>query len=146
MRLSAGPPERSSSGYFHFNTKMLFISFALVLSQVYKEVLPEAAGHVLNVEAERRIQLPPIKPDRTDKGKTMSSFSGHLFNLLACFRKRSHVSFLFVTLNFILYWRAWQPTQHPCLENPMDRGAWRATSTGPQRAAGDWVIDRHVAS
>ena len=69
------PPERPSSGYFHFKTKMLFISFALVLSQVYKEVLPEAAGHVLNVEAERRIQLPPIKPDRrTDKGKTTHPF------------------------------------------------------------------------
>ena len=25
-------------------------------------------------------------------------------------------------------WRmAWQPTQHSCLENPMDRGAWLAT-------------------
>ena len=23
--------------------------------------------------------------------------------------------------------RAWQPTQYSCLENPMDRGAWRAT-------------------
>ena len=23
--------------------------------------------------------------------------------------------------------RAWQPTSYSCLENPMDRGAWRAT-------------------
>ena len=25
------------------------------------------------------------------------------------------------------------PLQYSCLENPMDRGAWRATSTGSQR-------------
>ena len=23
--------------------------------------------------------------------------------------------------------RAWQPTRYPCLENPMNRGAWHAT-------------------
>ena len=26
--------------------------------------------------------------------------------------------------------RKWQPTQYSCLENPMDRGAWRATVHG----------------
>ena len=26
--------------------------------------------------------------------------------------------------------RAWQPLQYFCLENPMDRGAWRATVHG----------------
>ena len=26
--------------------------------------------------------------------------------------------------------RKWQPLQHSCLENPMDRGAWRATVHG----------------
>ena len=25
------------------------------------------------------------------------------------------------------------PLQYPCLENPMGRGAWRATATGSQR-------------
>ena len=32
------------------------------------------------------------------------------------------------------------PRQYSCLENPMDRGAWRAIqSTGPQRVGHDWA-------
>ena len=30
----------------------------------------------------------------------------------------------------IAWRRAWQPTQCPCLENPMDRGGWRVTVQG----------------
>ena len=30
------------------------------------------------------------------------------------------------------------PLQSSCLENPMDRGAWRAKSTGSQRVGHDW--------
>ena len=29
------------------------------------------------------------------------------------------------------------PLQYPCLENPMDRGAWQAMSTGSQRVRHD---------
>ena len=29
------------------------------------------------------------------------------------------------------------PLQYPFLENPMDRGAWRATATGSQRVGHD---------
>ena len=32
--------------------------------------------------------------------------------------------------------RAWQPTPEYCLENPMDRGAWRATV---HRVAKNWT-------
>ena len=31
-----------------------------------------------------------------------------------------------------------RPLQYSCLENPMDRGAWRAVAHGPQRARHDW--------
>jgi hypothetical protein len=35
-------------------------------------------------------------------------------------------------------WRkAWQPTPYSCLENPMDRGPWQA-STGSHRVGYDW--------
>ena len=30
------------------------------------------------------------------------------------------------------------PLQYSCLENPMDRGAWRLKPIGPQRAGHDW--------
>ena len=30
--------------------------------------------------------------------------------------------------------RAWQSLRHSCLENPMDRGAWRATVHGVTRS------------
>ena len=30
--------------------------------------------------------------------------------------------------------RAWQPTQYSCLENPVGRGAWRATVHGVARS------------
>ena len=33
----------------------------------------------------------------------------------------------------------WQPTPVFCLENPMDRGAWQATSMGSQRVRYDWA-------
>ena len=31
------------------------------------------------------------------------------------------------------------PLQYSCLENPMDRGAWRATAMGSQRVRHDWT-------
>ena len=31
------------------------------------------------------------------------------------------------------------PLQYSCLENPIDRGAWRVTVTGSQRAGHDWA-------
>ena len=31
------------------------------------------------------------------------------------------------------------PLQYSCLENPMDRGAWRATVHGVTRVGHDWV-------
>ena len=41
--------------------------------------------------------------------------------------------------------RAWQSTPYPCLENLMDRGAWRAKSTGLQRVGHDWVTNTFVS-
>ena len=35
--------------------------------------------------------------------------------------------------------RKWQPTPYSCLENPMDRGAWRATVYGITRVGHDLV-------
>ena len=32
------------------------------------------------------------------------------------------------------------PLQYSCLENPMDRGAWQAPSTGSQRVRHDWAL------
>ena len=34
--------------------------------------------------------------------------------------------------------RAWQPTQHPCPQNPMDRGAWWATVHGVTKS---WITE-----
>ena len=36
------------------------------------------------------------------------------------------------------------PLQYSCLENPMDRGAWRATVTGSQRVRHNWSMSMHV--
>ena len=36
------------------------------------------------------------------------------------------------------------PLQYSCLENPMDRGAWWARSTGPQRVRHDWRFSTHA--
>ena len=33
------------------------------------------------------------------------------------------------------------PLQYSCLENSMDRGAWRATVHGLQRVGHDWATD-----
>ena len=37
------------------------------------------------------------------------------------------------------------PLQYSCLENPMDRGAWRATVHGVQRVEQDWVTKHSTA-
>ena len=34
--------------------------------------------------------------------------------------------------------------QYACLENPMERGAWRAKSMGPQRVRHNWACTLHV--
>ena len=36
------------------------------------------------------------------------------------------------------------PFQYSCLENPMDRGAWRATVHGSQRVGHDLVTNTHI--
>ena len=36
------------------------------------------------------------------------------------------------------------PLQYSCLENPMDRGAWRATVWGSQRVAHGWAMEHAV--
>ena len=36
------------------------------------------------------------------------------------------------------------PLQYSCLENPMDRGAWRATVTGSQRVRHNWSMSMYV--
>ena len=33
------------------------------------------------------------------------------------------------------------PLQYPCLENPMDRGAWQLQSAGPHRVGRDWATN-----
>ena len=41
--------------------------------------------------------------------------------------------------------RAWQPTTVSCLENPMDREAWRLQSLGSQRVRQDRVAETHTS-
>ena len=43
----------------------------------------------------------------------------------------------------ILWNTKWQPTQHSCLENPMDRGVWQATVQGSQRVRHNWTHKAH---
>ena len=40
--------------------------------------------------------------------------------------------------------RKWQPLQYYCLENPMDRGAWRATVHGIARSQTRLSIHTHM--
>ena len=37
--------------------------------------------------------------------------------------------------------REWQPLQYSCLENPVDRGAWRATVHGGHRVRHNWATN-----
>ena len=39
-----------------------------------------------------------------------------------------------------------KPLQYSCLENPMDRGAWRLQSRGSQGVLHDWAAERSAAS
>ena len=40
--------------------------------------------------------------------------------------------------------RKWQPMHYSCLENPMGRGAWRATVHGLQRVGHDQAIFTYI--
>ena len=85
----------------------------------------------LNVEVDRRIQLPSIKPNikRTNKNvKQCHSFHEIFLTCWLVLENTAIFCFCFVTfkLYFVLDDMATQ-LQYSCLENPMDRGAWQTT-------------------
>ena len=49
-------------------------------------------------------------------------------------------------LGFILIFIEFNPLQHFCLENPMNRGAWRLHSMGVQKVRHDWETNTNTCA
>ena len=81
-------------------------------------------------EVWRAMFFPVLTNSRLPRGFSGKEFSGQ------CRRHKGHCSFPGV--GKILWSRKWQPFQYSCLENPMDRGAWRAILHGVT-VRHDWV-------
>ena len=67
----------------------------------------------------------------THSPRTLFHFPSYCLSLLTLYR--------LTPASFLLQRRQWHPLQYSFLENPMDRGAWKAAVHGVARVGYDWV-------